>query len=729
MDIKRYPFNLKKYLPFFQYVTNQSGALGIISSKDDFGLLSHTGMREDFEKLINPLNSSNDLRTIFLSSDHPFINIDSNGSVAKALLQIPECQHLLWLTGFMPHSGNTFCTAKHSDVQSILNYIAECIVDDFTVQKTLTETINELTVRYEELNLLYGLDDVDTHRIEFDEKQALTQIITNCCDYLNVDIALVYSPKLSVNLVKLNTSMTEFDIPSLQHYVQNSLYRQVVSEQSTLVINQADEISCTDNDLIVEIKLIAAPIKMDKRNVDGVLVIANSRQKTDFSNSDRKLLDVLAAEAGKLIQARRDSVTGLLNRRGFSEKIHQALANTNQNDTKYALLFIDIDQFKIVNESTGQHGGDQLLNHIASILNSSLSNIFAIGRLGADEFGIILVDYNLEQAEQYAEKLSQTINQFRFSHQSKLFDISICIGLVELNSEVDDYFVPLSLANLACNIAKEKGRSRIHIHHSTDKEMLRHENDIQWVSRINLALEEQRFQLYRQKIQPLQLETTSEEHSEEHYEILVRLKDESGNIITPFAFIPAAERYNLMPKLDRWVVSNTLAKMREFINKFPAHKLGCSINLSGQSFTEPGFVEYLIDQVTRSTVPPECVCFEITETAAVSNLTQTVKFMEAIKNIGCRFSLDDFGSGMSSFTYLKNLPVDYLKIDGYFVPPMLTHNIDFAMVRSIHEIGHVMGLKTVAEFVEDDNIKSALTRLGVDYGQGYGIAKPEPFEV
>ena len=725
MDIKRYPVNLKKYLTFFQYVIDQSGALGIISHKDDFSLLSHSGMPEDFEKLINPFNSSNDLRNIFLSSDHQFINIDSNGSVAKAPLQIPECEHPLWLTGFMPHSGNTLHKVEHSNVQSILNYIAECIVDDYTIQKTLIDTINELTVRYEELNLLYGLDDVDTHRIEFDERQALTQIITNCCDYLNVDLALIHVPKLSLNLVKLNTSNIEVDLPGLQHFVQNSLYRQIISDQGTLVINQANDISNIDPACTGEVKLIASPIKMDKQNIDGVLVIANSRQKTDFSNSDRKLVDVLAAEAGKLIQARRDSVTGLLNRRGFSEKLHQALSNTNQNGTKYTLLFIDIDQFKIVNESTGQHGGDQLLNHIASILNGSFNDVFAIGRLGADEFGIILVNCNLELAEQHAEHLSQDINQFRFSYHNKLFDISICIGLVELNSDVDDYFVPLSLANLACNIAKEKGRSRIHVYHSTDKDMLRHENDVQWVSRINLALVEQRFQLYRQKIQPLQLETTTEEH----YEILIRLIDESGNMITPFAFIPAAERYNLMPKLDRWVVNNTLAKMQEFINKVTATKLFCSINLSGQSFTDPGFVEYVIEQITNSSVPPECVCFEITETAAVSNLTQTVKFMEAIKKIGCYFSLDDFGSGMSSFTYLKNLPVDYLKIDGYFVKTMLTNNIDFAMVRSIHEIGHVMGLKTVAEFVEDDNIKSALIRLGVDYGQGYGIAKPEPFEV
>ncbi len=245
-----------------------------------------------------------------------------------------------------------------------------------------------------------------------------------------------------------------------------------------------------------------------------------------------------------------------------------------------------------------------------------------------------------------------------------------------------------------------------------------------WVSRINLALEQERFQLYRQKILPL----NKEPETEEHYEILLRLKDENGTLIPPFNFIPAAERYNLMSKLDRWVVKNTLAKMAVVIQKEPKSKLSCSINLSGQSFCEPGFVTFVADQLSHSGVSPQRICIEITETAAVSNLSQTVRFMETLKRIGCSFSLDDFGSGMSSFTYLKTFPVDYLKIDGHFVKTMMTNTVDYAMVKSIHEIGKVMGLKTIAEFVENDEILQELVHLGIDYGQGYGIGKPEPFE-
>jgi EAL domain-containing protein (putative c-di-GMP-specific phosphodiesterase class I) len=262
----------------------------------------------------------------------------------------------------------------------------------------------------------------------------------------------------------------------------------------------------------------------------------------------------------------------------------------------------------------------------------------------------------------------------------------------------------------------------VHIYQSSDHQLLIHEDHMQWIGRINKSLADDRFVIYRQRILSLDID-----NDEEHYEILIRLKDENGAIISPIQFIPAAERYGLMSKLDRWVIKTALAKMVEVYTHKPDTTLGCSINLSGQSFCEPGFQEYLIDQIIDSQLPAEKICFEITETVAVSNLSQAIDFMQAVKQIGCKFSLDDFGSGMSSFTYLKNLPVDYLKIDGYFVKTILENKIDRAMVESINQIGQVMGLKTIAEFVENDAILAELKLIGVNYGQGYGIGKPEPF--
>lgn len=272
-------------------------------------------------------------------------------------------------------------------------------------------------------------------------------------------------------------------------------------------------------------------------------------------------------------------------------------------------------------------------------------------------------------------------------------------------------------------MAKERGGNRVHVYDAADQETAHHEAQMHWVSQINSALEEDRFRIYRQTIQNIQ----DPGNDEQHYEVLLRLQGEDGRVVSPFHFIPAAKRYGLMSKLDRWVVNRTLTKMAEIFARNPDGQLSCSINLSGQSFCEDGFIDYIVSEIDASQVPTSRICFEITETAAVSNLSQAVEFMRALKEIGCRFSLDDFGSGMSSFTYLKNLPVDYLKIDGYFVKTMLENNIDHAMVASINQIGHVMGLKTIAEFVENDALLSELQAMGVDYAQGYGIGKPEPF--
>jgi diguanylate cyclase (GGDEF)-like protein len=714
--------NLNKYLPFFQQNAECPCTLALFSY--DGNLIQQAngdpGVFEILTKHIEKFDFNN-------SGSLPEPNITdfgADGRMTKIAIMLPHYEQMHWLAGLLKSPAGEMSSTQQAKASETLITIADCIIDDYTLQLTLNGMVEELTVRYEELNLLYGLDDVDSHQLSMDEKQAISHLINNCIDYMNVDLAVFYAPNLDLLIHKSTTQELSLDLNSTLELIQNSLYRYIASTEKTLVINQNRDADWTNADLDTLYKILAAPVMFSKDNMAGLLVLIKTSNKPDFSNSDRKLCDVLASEAAKLIQARRDSITGLINRRGFTEKLQQAQALIKTYPLKFSLLFIDIDQFKVVNDTSGQKAGDRLLNHITGIITNTLIDHHTIGRLGADEFGVLLENHEATKAEQTAEKLCEAINKFRFSYEDKLFDISVCIGVAELNSEANDYSTTLSSAALACVVAKEQGRNRVHVYHPSDQDMIRHENEMHWVSRINLALEQERFLLYKQKILPLQ----GNPDSEEHYEILLRLKDENGNLIPPFNFIPSAERYNLMSKLDRWVVKTTLEKIADVIQKNPESKLSCSINLSGQSFCEPRFAEFIIDQINETKVPTNRICLEITETAAVSNLSQTVKFIESLKIIGCSFSLDDFGSGMSSFTYLKTLPVDYLKIDVYFVKTMTTNAIDYAMVKSIHEIGHVMGLKTVAEFVENDDILQELVRLGVDYGQGYGIAKPEPFE-
>lgn len=721
MHSKLSSVNLNKYLSFFQYGIKCQCALGLFSNDNNLIQLAHKNDPDEFDTLVKHIerydfNGTNTL------SEPCIIDVGADGIFVVMPIMLPHFEQPYWLTGLIKHAACEMGDGDREKVTDTLINIASCIVDDYTLQMILTGMTDELTVRYEELNLLYGLDDGDSHHISMDEKQAISYLIGNCIEYMDVDLGVFYAPNLDLSLYKLNT--TQFDLSSMLYTVHNSLYRYIISTHKTLVINQNKDVDWTGAEINTVNKILAAPVMLTKHHPIGILVLVNTPSKPDFSNSDRKLCDVLASEAAKLIQSRRDSVTGLINRRGFTEKLQQAQTIIKKSQTKYSLLFVDIDQFKIINDTSGQKAGDRLLSHIGSMITSTLKQSYAVGRLGADEFGVLLENCDVNKAQQAAEKLCQLIKQFRFSYKDKLYDISVCIGVAELVPEADDFSVALSSANLACNVAKEQGQNRVHVYHPSDKEMIKYENEMHWVSRINLALEQERFQLYRQKILPL----NKNPEAEEHYEILLRLKDENGTLIPPFNFIPAAERYNLMSKLDRWVVKNTLVKMAAIIQKQPESKLACSINLSGQSFCEPGFVTFVAEQINHSGVSPQRICLEITETAAVSNLAETVRFMETLKHLGCSFSLDDFGSGMSSFAYLKTFPVDYLKIDGHFVKTMLTNTVDHAMVKSIHEIGKVMGLKTIAEFVENDDILQELVRLGIDYGQGYGIGKPEPFE-
>lgn len=725
MNLNANSVNLKKYLPFFQQCADCGSALVLFSNDGGLHLIAQEGGDTDgIGDLTKHIDNDGFTNGDHTSPTQDLIVCETGGIWLKVALMLPHIEKPRWLAGQLKPPAHALDSAQRARAINTLRNIADCIVEDYCLELTLTGMTDELTVRYEELNLIYGLDDSEIHHKFFDEKQALSQLINNCTDYMNVDLAVLYAPDLDLLLQNLNPAHQDLDLASALKTVQDTLYSYIVSTEKTLVINQNRDTDWIDSNLYNNNKILAAPIMLTKHHIIGVFVLINSRNKADFSNSDRKLCDVLASEAAKIIQARRDNITGLINRRGFTEVLQQALTDIKTAPIKYSLLFIDIDQFKIINDTSGQKAGDQLLNHVSGIISKELSQHHIIGRLGADEYGVLLKFCDINKAEQIAEAISHSINQFRFAYQGKLFDVSVCIGLVELLPDMDDFSVPLSAADMACNFAKGLGRNRIHTYHSSDNEMIRHESEMHWVSRIILALEEERFQLYRQNILPLK----KEQADELHYEILLRLKDENGNLIPPFNFIPAAERYNLMSKLDRWVVKNTLIKMAAVLQQDSESKLSCSINLSGQSFTEPGFAEFIIERINKSVVPTDRICFEITETAAVSNMSQTIKFMETLKGIGCSFSLDDFGSGMSSFTYLKNLPVDYLKIDGYFVKTMLANKIDYAMVKSINDIGHVMGLKTVAEFVENDELLQELTKLGVDYGQGYGIAKPEPFE-
>lgn len=432
---------------------------------------------------------------------------------------------------------------------------------------------------------------------------------------------------------------------------------------------------------------------------------------------DVTMLRVLSNQLS--FQARHDELTGLINRYEFDRKAQSAIDDACTGSRIHCLAYIDLDQFKIVNDSCGHLAGDLLLRQLANHLKDKVRSSDTLARLGGDEFALLLMGCDLVKAQEIVESLLQVVREYRFTYDDKVFKVGASVGLTEISPDhTPTLSALLSTVDSACYVAKDDGGNRIHVYRSDDKNIKEHNNQLEWVSRIHLGLEKKQFILY---IQPMESLTIG---AEPHCELLIRMQGLDGMLYPPGYFLPAAERYHLMPKIDRWVVGEALGIIARKGVNFP---YVCAINLSGQTVSEEGFLEYVIDQIKLHGVNPRRICFEITETAVIANLNKARQFMQTLREIGCRFSLDDFGSGLSSFAYLKSLDVDFLKIDGMFVKTIAKNKIDRAMVESINNVGHVMGIHTIAEFAENDEIIDILKEIGVDYVQGYGVAKPELF--
>lgn len=457
----------------------------------------------------------------------------------------------------------------------------------------------------------------------------------------------------------------------------------------------------------------ATPIRDPQDNIVGAVVVFD-----DFST--------IQAMAEKLsYQASHDDLTGLFNRREFEAQLDHALQQTHRVGVNHSVCYIDLDQFKIVNDTCGHVAGDELLKQLTQHLKTKIRHHDVFARLGGDEFGIILKDCPPEMAYELADNTRNAVQNFVFIWNQHKFQIGASIGLVHLSDEFTTVADVMVASDSACYIAKEKGRNRIHTFEATDKDQLRRSGEMRWMQRIQHALEIDSLVLYAQPIKPL----AKNSKLPTHYEFLLRLR-EQDILHTPYSFLSAAERYNLMPDIDRWVVDNALTCISRICALQSSNKPACffHINLSGQSLNNDDFLDFVYQSLQQSKLIQANVVFEITETAAIANMKRAIDFIKTIKQLGCRFALDDFGSGLSSFGYLTSLPIDYIKIDGKIIRDISYNPVNLSIVEAINQIAHVMQLQTMAEFVENDAIINKLVESNIDYGQGYAIAKPQPVE-
>ncbi|WP_348946641.1 EAL domain-containing protein [Chitinibacter sp. FCG-7] len=462
----------------------------------------------------------------------------------------------------------------------------------------------------------------------------------------------------------------------------------------------------------LNVEYAVAPISDQDGHVVGLVLVLH-----DVTES-QALTEKLA------YQAEHDYLTGLTNRRGFENALNLAHQQVLSGGEPQVLMLLDLDQFKLVNDTCGHLAGDELLRHVTSLLQGlMLPGRSVLGRLGGDEFGVLLSNVTNAEAQMLAERILHALAQFRFVWQDRPHGVTVSIGLVKLDQRCATPQEAMSQADVACFAAKDGGRNQLSWYSSEDQDLQERHNEIQLLATLKEAIEQNRFQLYCQAIVPMN-SRTSEVH---HLEILLRLVDGAGRVIAPGAFIPAAERFDMMAQVDKWVVENSIAYLAQCqqANQPLPH---IAINLSGKSLNKQTLA-FILQQLDRTQVPPYTICFEITETAAISNLKESSMFIETLRTRGCKFALDDFGSGFSSFNYLKTLPVDFLKIDGSLVTDIAEDKVSRQMVIAVNDIAHSLGCRTIAEFVEDESILAELTAIGVDYAQGYYFGKPQPLPV
>ena len=451
----------------------------------------------------------------------------------------------------------------------------------------------------------------------------------------------------------------------------------------------------------------AAPIRCRNGKISGAVLVFS-----DVTEARRMTLELA-------YQAAHDDLTGLVNRREFERRLANALGSAKVRGLQHALCYLDLDQFKLINDTIGHVAGDRLLKQIGGVLMRKVRVRDTLARLGGDEFSLLIEHCPLDNAIEIAKSLVLALRDFRFAWEGRSFEIGVSVGVVPITSTAENAAELLAHADVACYTAKDLGRNRIYVYQTEDPELARRHTEMLRVADLKGALQEDRFHLYCQPIVALFLPSDAPLR----YELLLRLVDAKGEVVLPKTFIPAAERYGLMATIDRWVIRKAFHHATVALRS-RSLGVGIAINLSGNSLNDDGLLAFVRQALAEAGFPPDRLCFEITETAAITNLTQAAHFITEMKKAGCRFALDDFGSGLSCFTYLKHLPVDYLKIDGSFVRDMMEDPIDRAMVAAINQVGHTMGIQTIAEYAESEAIIRELKELRVDYAQGYAIGSP-----
>ena len=656
-------------------------------------------------------------------SDTELTSLDDGSNLELVNLRNPYGEVALTLCLYLGATDKTVQAVAANENIGLLN---EFLLADYgqslalaSKEDELNHMTDELTKRYEELNLIYKAEDQALNI--YHGRELLRQLVMNTSRFLNVDIIYLYIAGKNIAMHKYKNDNPLFESDKLFHYLQHSVYPLLETGQQSIVINHVDDARVYGFAETTPYKHVVSPVVNAENQVIGLLAIASQNFSVDFSNSDRNLLDVMTKKASKIAQSHFDPLTGLENSNSFELILKDLLKQSWGTDVQHAIANVDIDRMAVINDISGRDAGDLLIKKVGHKLASMVRSRDVVARIGSDKFGVLLENCDLSTAQIVMKKIAHAVSTIDLDWEGESHQVSVSIGIAPITAQAQSVTSLLNASETARNISKERGRNTIHVLDMDDSNLLQRKEQIRWVSQIQSALRDDRFLLYAQLIEPLK-----KKNGKPHYEILLRLQDDDGSIILPGKFLPAAENFYLMSSIDYWVIDRTFSELAQF--RQGSEKLsGISINLSGQSLGDPtGLAAYIENKLEHYQLNSQDICFEITESTAIANIDDARVFIDQLSARGFEFSLDDFGTGLSSFAYLKNLRVNYLKIDGSFVSEIVQDPVCASMVGAINQVGHAMQLKTVAEFVENDAIKRKLIEIGVDFGQGYGLGKPQP---
>jgi diguanylate cyclase (GGDEF)-like protein len=697
---------LRMLMPSLRGVVVHDGFSNLVWASDELTLADEPGIIKDAiaNALSDPAEYPGIVRT--LDADRAVYSFAMRG----------EHIELLGIASLIARLSGTMTEARPiQTVRHLVQPALECLRRELSLRSKLGSRERDLDVRERDLNLML---EISSHQsATSSDTDEFGSILKTGLERMGCALAALWVPdkNISLSLTRSGQPMSEESLQRAQHHLMAWMQLQ----QRTIVVNHISKVA---SDVAAPYKILACPVRHPSERVMGVLALFNPPSAHDFDLHQTRIAEALAKRANSIIQAQYDASTGLLTRQAFERQVASLLASTDSGET-HIILYLDIDRLHVINETFGMHVGDDVIVSVAECMAKVLPAGALSARSSGDRLAALIPNSSMDAAALVAEKIRAAAAAIVPRAGQGSFEVSVCLGVAPIGRADNALAHALATAEIACKAAKDRGRNRVEMFQDSDQSIIRRHTDILVIGKLRDALGHDSFRLDAQPILPLR-----GNYGRPRFELLIRMLGDRGEIIPPGKFLSAAERYQLMPTVDRWVVRRACELLGEHSASVGEDIARFAVNLSGQSLQDETFLRFVIDQIKESSLPPGVLCFELTETATIGNLVKAQNFMRSLQDLGCQFALDDFGTGVSSLAYLKDLSVNYLKIDGSFVRDAITNARSESMIKAIAQLAKVMCMETIAEYVETDLLRARMADLGVDYGQGFAMGRAQPLE-